>query len=90
MEDHHVAVDRHQAEEPGGADEQQQEESHSKGRAEGGKVDQCHCVAPFDHRFMKLNIKAHIAPDFSIAFCLRPHEAFAASMKITMFTFREG
>lgn len=35
VEDHHVAVDRHQAEEPGGADEQQQEESHSKGRAEG-------------------------------------------------------
>lgn len=36
VEDHHVAIDRHQAEEPGGADEQQQEESHSKGRADGG------------------------------------------------------
>lgn len=30
-----------------------------------------------------------MAPDFSIAFCLRPHEALAARMKITMFTFRE-
>lgn len=38
VEDHHVAVDRHQAKEPGGADEQQQEESHSKGRAEGGRL----------------------------------------------------
>lgn len=24
-----------------------------------------------------------------MAFCLRPHDAFAARMKITMFTFRE-
>lgn len=33
--------------------------------------------------------KTYIAPDLSTAFCLRPHEAFAARMKITMFTFRE-
>lgn len=32
--------------------------------------------------------KTYIAPDFSIAFCLRPHEAFAARMKITIFTLR--
>lgn len=36
-----------------------------------------------------LQIKPHIAPDFSVAFCLRPHEAFAARMKITMFTCRQ-
>jgi len=31
----------------------------------------------------------YIAPDFSTAFCLRPHEAFAARIKITMFTCKE-
>lgn len=33
--------------------------------------------------------ETYIAPDFSTAFCLRPQEAFAAKIKITMFTFRE-
>lgn len=34
VEGHHVAVDRHQAQKPGGADEQQKDESHSESRAE--------------------------------------------------------
>jgi len=39
VEGHDVAVDRHQAEHPGSADEEQQEEGHSKGRTEeGGKA----------------------------------------------------
>ena len=46
MEGHHVAVDRHQAEQPGGADEQQQEEGHSECRTEEaethtGQLHQC-------------------------------------------------
>lgn len=34
VEGHHVAVDRHQAQKPGGADEQQKDEGHSESRAE--------------------------------------------------------
>ena len=34
VEGHHVAVDCHEAEQPGGADEQQEEEGHPECRAE--------------------------------------------------------
>lgn len=34
VEGHHVAVDRHQSKQPGGADEQQEDERHAESRAE--------------------------------------------------------
>lgn len=36
VEGHHVAVDRHQAKQPGGADEQQEDEGHAESGAEDG------------------------------------------------------
>lgn len=33
VENHHIAVDGHEAQQPGGADEQQKEKGHSKSRA---------------------------------------------------------
>ena len=55
MEGHHVAVDRHQAEQPGGADEQQQEEGHAERRTEEGGNTQVSFVSAKNVRILCIN-----------------------------------